>query len=286
MCRPPDPRALGARRIGVARVFRPAAGVARVAAMLFRTAALLLALATGAASAQQKPWTGIGRVATPAEVKAWDIDVRGDFKGLPAGSGSVAQGQMLWEVKCAMCHGVFGESNEVFTPIIGGTTKKDIETGRVESLTKGNQPHRTTMMRLSHLSSLWDYIHRAMPWNAPKSLSADDVYAVTAYILSLADVVPGDFTLSDRNIAEVEKRLPNRHGKVFYRPMWDAVGKGDTANPLCMKDCPVEGRETSAYPDAELASHGNLAEQNRLIGPMRGIDASTLGRPTAVPPSR
>src|SRR4249920_225177 len=65
---------------------------------------------------------GVGRAATPAEIAAWDIDVRADFKGLPPGSGSVAKGQAVWEAKCASCHGTFGESNEVFAPLVGGTT--------------------------------------------------------------------------------------------------------------------------------------------------------------------
>src|SRR4051812_33223300 len=70
-------------------------------------------------------YPGIGRLATPAEIKAWDIDVRPDFKGLPPGSGSVAQGQVVWEAKCQQCHGTFGESNEVFQPLVGGTTADD-----------------------------------------------------------------------------------------------------------------------------------------------------------------
>ena len=100
-------------------------------------AAALSALALGAAHAQNTPWHNMGRDATPAEVKAWDIDVRPDFKGLPKGAGSVSLGETVWEAKCASCHGSFGESNEVFTPIIGGTTKKDIETGRVAALVEG-----------------------------------------------------------------------------------------------------------------------------------------------------
>jgi mono/diheme cytochrome c family protein len=84
------------------------------------------------ASAQVLP--GLGRPATPKEIAAWDIDVRPDFKGLPKGRARVAQGQDLWEAKCAMCHGVFGESNEVFSPVIGGTTADDVKTGRVERL--------------------------------------------------------------------------------------------------------------------------------------------------------
>jgi S-disulfanyl-L-cysteine oxidoreductase SoxD len=151
--------------------------------------ATLLAV-TGFASAQSTTYPGVGRTATVKEVAAWDIDVRPDFKGLPTGSGSVAQGQDLWEAKCAHCHGVFGESNEVFSPLIGGTTKEDIKTGNVANLKRSDFPGRTTIMKVATVSTLWDYINRAMPWTAPKSLKPDEVYAVTAYLLSLADVVP------------------------------------------------------------------------------------------------
>ena len=233
--------------------------------------ATLLALSTCAVHAQAKPWRAIGRAATPAEVEAWDIDVRADFKGLPPGKGSVAQGQEVWEAKCASCHGSFGESNEVFTPLIGGTTKADIARGRVASLTAAGVPHRTTLMKASKVSALWDYIHRAMPWNAPKSLSVDEVYATTAYLLSLADVVPPDFTLSDQNIADVQKRLPNRDGKVFGRDLWEVAGRGDVKNTACMANCPVDGKVTSSFPASEWGSNGNLAEQNRLVGPVRGV---------------
>ena len=133
-------------------------------------ATLCAALLCSGAVAQQvaKPaWQGLGRAATAPELKAWDIDVRTDFKGLPAGEGSVAKGQDIWEAKCASCHGVFGESNEFFTPIIGGTTRRDRETGRVASLVTGSEAQRTTMMKVSTLSTLWDYINRAMPWNNP-----------------------------------------------------------------------------------------------------------------------
>ena len=238
-----------------------------------RRAELLLAaaLALTAANALAQPWKAIGRAATPAEIKAWDIDVRADFKGLPPGAGSVTQGQDVWEAKCASCHGVFGESNEVFTPLIGGTTTADIARGRVASLTAAGVPHRTTLMKLSKVSALWDYIHRAMPWNAPKSLTVNEVYATTAYLLSLADVVPADFTLTERNIAEVQQRLPNRHGKVLDRDLWEVGGKGDVKNTACMTNCPVEGTVASAFPASEWGSHGNLAEQNRLVGPVRGI---------------
>src|SRR5688572_5205867 len=100
----------------------------------------------GAVHASKYP--GVGRAATPAEIAAWDIDVRPDFKGLPPGSGSTMKGQQVWESKCASCHGTFGESNEVFTPIVGGTTAEDMRTGRVKALTN-REVQRTTFMKLS-----------------------------------------------------------------------------------------------------------------------------------------
>jgi S-disulfanyl-L-cysteine oxidoreductase SoxD len=236
----------------------------------------LVAAGTGAALAQDKAWSNIGRDATPAEVKAWDIDVRPDFKGLPAGAGSVNMGANVWEDKCASCHGIFGESNEVFTPIIGGTTKEDIASGRVKGLEEGKSivPQKTTIMKVATVSTLWDYINRAMPWNAPKSLKTDEVYGVLAYLLNLANIVPGDFTLSDKNIAEVQQRMPNRNGMVFYEPLWKVNGKGDVKNVACMKNCEVDPAVHSSLPAFARDAHGNIAEQNRVIGPVRGADTT------------
>jgi len=236
---------------------------------------LSLALVSGASMAQTQPWHEVGREATPAEIKAWDIDVRPDFKGLPKGAGSVALGEKVWEAQCASCHGSFGESNEVFTPIVGGTTKADIERGRVKNLEPGNTfPQRTTLMKVATVSTLWDYINRAMPWNAPKTLKTEEVYGVLAYILHLGDIVPADFTLSDQNIAEVQNRMPNRNGMVFHEPLWKASGKGDVKNVACMKDCPTEAQVRSALPDFARDAHGNIQEQNRVVGPVRGADTT------------
>jgi len=232
---------------------------------------------TGAVHAQNQPWHDLGRAATPAEVKAWDIDVRPDFKGLPKGAGSVSMGETVWIAKCSSCHGDFGESNEVFTPIIGGTTKKDIETGRVAALVEGapsKAPQKTTIMKVATLSTIWDYINRAMPWNNPKTLTPDEVFGVTAYLLSLAEIVPADFVLSDKNIAEVQKRMPNRNGMVFYEPLWKVNGKGDVKNVACMKDCEFDPRVKSFLPDFARDAHGNIQEQNRGVGPVRGVDTT------------
>jgi cytochrome c len=243
------------------------------------TALVLAAAALTVAAQSASPFPGIGRAATPKEVAAWDIDVRPDFKGLPKGSGTVAQGMEIWEAKCASCHGVFGESNEVFSPLIGGTTKDDIKTGRVKRLTDESFPGRTTMMKVSTLSTLGDYINRAMPWNAPKSLKTDEVYAVTAYMLNMADVVPENFTLSDRNMAEVQKRMPNRNGMTTDHGMWPGKGLGNGGKPdikavACMKDCATEAKVASLLPDHARNAHGNLAEQNRMVGAQLGADTT------------
>ncbi len=232
-------------------------------------AAALVALAL---PVEAQKFNGLGRPATPAEVKAWDIDVRPDFTGLPPGKGSVAKGQEVWEAKCESCHGIFGESNEVFTPIVGGTTKADMKEGRVANLRSETYPQRTTLMKLSELSTLWDYINRAMPWNAPKTLTTEEVYAVTAYILHLGDIVPANFVLSNENIAEVQKMLPNRDGKVFFPGMWSVKGKPDVQGTACMTNCKTEVKITSTLPDFARNAHGQLAEQMRLIGPFRGAD--------------
>lgn len=226
-----------------------------------------------AVSAQSK-YPGIGREATKAEVVAWDIDVRPDFKGLPKGSGDTLRGQEVWESRCASCHGTFGESNEVFTPIVGGTTKEDIKTGRVASLTSENQPQRTTLMKVATVSTLWDYIYRAMPWNAPRTLSVDDTYAVLGYILSMAEIVPEAFTLSDKNIADVQKLMPNRNGMTQAHGMWNEGGKPDVKSTACMNDCSKHVTIGSFLPDYARNAHENLALQNRPYGPYRGVDTT------------
>jgi cytochrome c551/c552 len=221
---------------------------------------------------------GIGRAATPKEVAAWDIDVRPDFKGLPRGAGSVAKGMDVWENKCASCHGIFGESNEVFSPIVGGTTKADIVTGRVARLTDESFPGRTTMMKLPTLATLWDYINRAMPWTAPKTLTVEEVYAVTAYILHMADVLPENFTLSHENIAQVQQKLPNRNGMTTQHHLWPGRTMGnlrpDVQTVACMANCATEPMVASFLPDFARNAHGNLAEQNRPVGPQRGADTT------------
>ncbi|CAO3426151.1 c-type cytochrome [Azospirillum endophyticum] len=241
-----------------------------------KTALLGIVLFGWAAPVLADGFANVGRPATPAEIKAWDIDVGPDFAGLPKGSGTVSRGMEIWEEKCASCHGTFGESNSVFNPLVGGTTTEDIKAGHVAALKRTDFPARTTFMKVATVSTLYDYIRRAMPWNAPKSLSDDDVYAVLAYLLNLAEIVPDDFTLTDATIRDVQQRMPNRDGMTTAHALWpgpDFSGiatKADTANAACMTGCKPKAELASHLPDHARGAHGNIAEQNRLVGPVRG----------------
>lgn len=215
-----------------------------------------------------------GRVATDAEVAAWDIDVRPDFAGLPKGSGSVEDGEALWLDKCAVCHGDFGDSNEVFSPIVlGNITPDDIETGRVAAL-MDPAVVRTTLMKVSTLSTIWDYINRAMPWNAPKSLETDEVYALVAYLLHLGYLVDYDFVLSNDNVDEIQAMMPNRNGMTTDHGLWSVNGTPDVVGADCTENCDVDTTVTSFIPAYAMNAHGNLKDQVRDYGPFPGIQTA------------
>ncbi|MEK9654486.1 MAG: c-type cytochrome [Halieaceae bacterium] len=213
----------------------------------------------------------LGRPATENELTAWDIDVRPDFLGLPPGQGDVWQGEEIWLEKCAACHGDFGDSNEVFAPIVlGNITEEDIESGRVAAL-QDSAVARTTLMKVATLSTLWDYIYRAMPWNAPKSLTPDEVYALLAYILNLGYIVEDDLVLSDANIQEIQLRMPNRNGMTRLHGLWSVNGQPDVNGDTCDTACEVDVAVSSSLPDYALNAHGNLAEQVRDWSPFPGL---------------
>ena len=232
--------------------------------------AVSILLATSAlAQAGDGARFGFGRIATPQEIAGWDIDVRPDGHGVKKGKGSARQGQEIYDAKCASCHGTFGESNN-YMVIAGGVTKEDLKTGHAASLKKGEV--RTVGTKLNYATTLWDYINRAMPWTAPQSMSVDEVYAVTAYVLHLNEIVPEDFELSDQNILKVE--MPNRFGMTTDHGMRSVKGKPDVQGSACMKDCVKEVKVTSELPEFARNAHGNLAEQKRPLGPTRGIDTT------------
>jgi cytochrome c len=113
-----------------------------------------------------------------------------------------------------------------------------------------------------------------MPWDKPKSLSTDEVYSVVAYILNMGGIVKADFELSNQNMLATQALMPNRNGLVSFDGMWNTKGKADVSNVACMSNCGEVVKITSFLPDFARNAHGNLAEQNRLIGPVRGADTS------------
>jgi len=141
-----------------------------------------------------------GRRAMPDEMALWDIDVRADGKGLPPGSGTVAQGKQVFSDNCAVCHGDNGQ---------GGI--KDRLVGGQGTLASDN-PVKTVGSFWPYATNLFDYIHRAMPYQAPGSLTNDDTYAVAAYILSLNGILPADGKLDQESLPKIE--MPNRNGFV------------------------------------------------------------------------
>jgi S-disulfanyl-L-cysteine oxidoreductase SoxD len=159
---------------------------------------------------------GIGRPATPAEIAGWNIDIDREGHNLPPGSGSVSHGHEVFDQQCAACHGAKGEGG-VGDRLVGGQG----------TLATAN-PVRTVGSYWPYAPTLFDYIRRAMPQNAPESLSNDDVYAVSAYILNLNGLLPADATLDAKTLSAI--KMPNRN-------MFVGDSRPDVKNPDCMRDC-------------------------------------------------
>jgi cytochrome c len=166
---------------------------------------------------------GIGREATAEEIAGWNISIRPDGQGLPVGKGTVKEGEPLYVERCAACHGEFGESAGRWPILSGGA-------GTLSS----HNPVKSVGSYWPYASTLIDYIRRAMPFGASQTLTNDELYAVTAYVLYLNDIISDeDFELSNSNFTTI--KLPNQPNfidddretreKAFWR-----------TNP-CMKDC-------------------------------------------------
>lgn len=141
-----------------------------------------------------------GRPARPDEIELWDIDVRSDGKGLPEGSGTVAQGKAIFEDNCSGCHGTRGQDG-IKDRLVGG-----------QGTLASENPIKTVGSFWPYATTLFDYIHRAMPYQAPGSLGVDDTYAVAAYLLSLNGISPMDGKLDKQSLPKVQ--MPNRNGFV------------------------------------------------------------------------
>jgi cytochrome c len=176
-------------------------------------AVLALGLSTGARAQNHY---GIGRTATEAEIAGWNIDIDRTGTNLPAGSGSVGHGREVFEQQCAACHGAKGEGG-VGDRLVGG--QGTIATAK---------PIKTVGSYWPYAPTLFDYIRRAMPQNAPQSLSNEDVYAVSAYILNLNGLFPADATLDAKSLAAI--KMPNRN-------MFVGDPRPDVKNPACVTGC-------------------------------------------------
>ncbi|MBN9453751.1 MAG: cytochrome c [Bosea sp.] len=176
------------------------------------------------------PKLGLGREALPAEIKAWSIGVRPDGQGLPPGKGTVRQGDELFQAQCAACHGEFGQGNGRWPVLAGG-----------QGSLKDDRPEKTIGSFWPDLSTVFDYIHRAMPYGNAQSLQPDEVYALTAYLLYLNDIVKDeDFELSDKNFTSI--KLPN--AAAFYDDDRETTEKAFWGKQPCMKDCKSEVKIT------------------------------------------
>ncbi len=178
------------------------------------------AFAARAATAHNYPF---GTPASPKTIEAWDDDVNGlTGAGLPPGSGSVSQGQTAYEQHCAVCHGDFGEGSGRYPVLAGGQ-------GTLTSA----RPVKTVGSYWPYAPTLFDYIRRAMPFNAPGTLTNDQVYAITAYILNLNNIVPANAVMNAKTLAAV--KMPNRNGFINEHL------KPDVHAVACMHDCKPKG---------------------------------------------
>ena len=164
---------------------------------------------------------GLGRAALPEEIAAWDLDIAPDGTGLPAGSGNAIDGDELFAEHCAICHGDFAEGVDNWPKLAGGMDTLDHE-----------DPLKTVGSYWPYLSTVFDYVRRSMPFGNAQSLSDDDVYAITAYILYSNDLIDDDFELSKETFLDVE--MPNAGGFII-----DDRAQTEYAvfTEACMSDC-------------------------------------------------
>lgn len=178
----------------------------------------IVAFAFTASAAGKKPFS-YGVPATQQQIAGWDIDARGDDgEGLPPGKGDVARGTEVFAEQCAACHGTFGEGEGRYPKLVGGNGTLTAE-----------RPEPTVGSYWPFAVTLWDYINRAMPMPTPHTLSADDVYALTAYVLNLNNIVPDDFVADKTSLPKV--KMPNHDNFSWQDP------RPDTAAKPCMTKC-------------------------------------------------
>ena len=174
-------------------------------------------VAVAAPAAQPQGYYSIGMTPDAAQIAQWSIAIKPDGSNLPAGSGTVDAGATVYGAECAMCHGTFGEGVDAYPKLVGGV-------GALKT-----QKLKTVGSYWPYAPIVYDYINRAMPFYAPRSLSSDQVYAITAYILNLNGIVPDNFVADAKSLAAV--KMPNRDGFNFKDP------RPLTHDVACMAHC-------------------------------------------------
>jgi cytochrome c len=189
-------------------------------------AALAAAGATASIGAEEtaaaKP-LGLGTVATPEQIAGWDIDVRPDGVGLPPGKGTATQGEALFLDQCAMCHGDFAEGRDRWPVLSGG-----------HGSLKADRPEKTIGSYWESASTIFDYVRRAMPFGNAQSLSNDELYALTAFLLNMNDVIKDpEFELNQDNFTSI--KMPNADG--FYDDDRETTERKFWNAEACMTNC-------------------------------------------------
>jgi mono/diheme cytochrome c family protein len=164
-------------------------------------AAILLALCSSAVFAADAP--GLGQPIAEADIKAWDISILPDGTNLPPGGGTSAQGARIYAEKCAACHGENGK---------GGSNGALVGGGPLDRM----EANKTISNFWAYSTTLYDYIRRAMPWPNPRTLSDDEVYALSAYILALNKIIGENDTMNAETLPKV--RMPNRDNFIIKFP--------------------------------------------------------------------
>jgi mono/diheme cytochrome c family protein len=174
--------------------------------LIVAAAAAALALACGAGTAlAQSP--GLGKPLTEADIKQWDIAVLPDGSNLPPGSGTPAKGAKIFAEKCSACHGDAGKGGVApfYPSLVGG-----------QPLTNGIDTVKTIANYYAYPTTIFDYTRRAMPYNMPRSLTDDEVYALTAYILALNNFIGQDDVMDANTLPKV--KMPNRDNFIMPYP--------------------------------------------------------------------
>jgi cytochrome c len=156
-------------------------------------------LVFAAAVFAQQLLSGVGKPATAEEIRARDITAFPDGRGLPAGHGTAEQGRVVYQAKCASCHGERGQGTGDFPALAGGL-----------GTLAGPEPNPTVGSYWPYATTVWDYVHRAMPYQSPGSLSSDQIYSVTAYILYMNKIIGEHDELNKETLPKV--KMPNRNG--------------------------------------------------------------------------